>query len=273
MVPRLHEDADPAGSKGVDHQCGHQGCCDLFDDSSLSGQFPKDGLPVTHFCKRNEIFTCKQNHFSSTEANDQMRRIKIIHNPMNLLTLVASLFFLSQVGLAQGSDQAKPVAYRTAPKLVIAKLTNAGVDVYDVRGKITFTLTAANSDDTVVGTIDYSIPDDARQQIATLTGKPLASVQSSFRQTGVIANFQAGTAAPVIHLEISPMDVTVSGAQMRFNRIVVDVNGREGNASIRKYSPEEVEVLLTVWARQINAGRQARGVISRLNRTINGEPE
>lgn len=249
------------------------GSSNLFGDSSLLGQLLKDGITLTHFCLRNQIFTRKQNYFSSTEANDQMRRIKNIHNPTNLLAVMASLFFLSHVGLAQGNEQAKPVAYRTPPKLVIAKLTNAGVDVYDVRGKITFTLTAANSDDTLVGTIDYTIPDDARQQIATLTGKPLASVQSTFRQTGVIASFQSGTAAPVLHLEISPMEVTVSGAQMRFNRIVVDVNGREGGASIRKYSPEEVEVLLTVWARQINSGRQARGIISRLNRTINGEPE
>ena len=202
-----------------------------------------------------------------------MRRTKTIHKTVNMLALVASLFFISQVGVAQENEQPKPVAYRTAPKLVIAKLTNAGVDTYDVRGKITFTLTAANSDDTVVGTIDYTIPDDARQQIATLTGRPLANVQSSFRQTGVIANFQSGTGAPVLHLDISPMEVTVSGAQLRFNRIVVDVNGREGGPSVRKYTPEEVEVLLSVWARQINAGRQARGVISRLNRAINGEPE
>lgn len=268
MVPRLHDDADPTDSKGVDHHDGH-----VSGNSSLPGQSSIDGTTVTHFCKRNELFTSKQNHFFSTEANDQMRRMKITHNPMNLLALMASFFFLGQIGLAQESDQAKPVAYKTTPKLVIAKLTNAGVDVYDVRGKMTFTLTAANSDDTMVGTIDYSIPDDARQQIASLTGRPVANVQSSFRQTGVVANFQSGTGAPVLHLEISPMEVSVSGAQLRFNRIVVDVNGREGGPSIRKYSPEEIEVLLTVWARQINAGRQARGVISRLNRAINGEPE
>jgi hypothetical protein len=207
------------------------------------------------------------------EANDQMRSKTITKLGMNMVALMACLFSWSASSLAQDADQPKPVAYKTAPKLVIAKLTNAGADVYDVRGKVTFTLTAANSDDSLVGTIDYTIPDDARQQIATVTGRPITNVPSTVRQTGVIANFQSGTGAPLIHLEISPMELTVSGAKIRFNRMVVDVNGREGGPSIRKYSPEEVEVLLTVWTRQINNGRQARGVISRLNRAINGEPE
>jgi hypothetical protein len=88
----------------------------------------------------------------------------------------------------------------------------------------------------------------------------------------VIANFQKGTGAPLINLEISSFDADVSGAKLRFNRIVVDIPGRQGG-NLAKYSLEEVEVLFTVWTRQINTGRQARGVIGRLNRVINGEAD
>jgi hypothetical protein len=170
-------------------------------------------------------------------------------------------------------DQPRPVAYTTAPKLVIAKIRSGEADVYDVRGKVTFTVTAANSDDTIAGTLNYSIPDDARQKISQLTGRPINTIKSTLTQQGVIANFQKGTGAPLIHLEISPFDSDVNGAKLRFNRIVVDITGRQGGPTIKKYSTEEIEVLFTVWTRQINNGRQARGVIARLNRAINGEAD
>src|SRR5262245_6942611 len=108
----------------------------------------------------------------------------------------------------------KPVVYSTVAKLTVAKLKTGETDVYDVRGKITFTVTAANSDDTVAGTMVYTIPDDARQKIASMTSKPLNSVPSSITRKDVIAGFQKATAPPIIHLEINPIDIDVVGANM-----------------------------------------------------------
>ena len=192
---------------------------------------------------------------------------------LSTLTLMLLIAGLTSVTLAQ-DEQPRPVTYTTAPKLVIAKIRGGNnEDIYDVRGKVTFTIVAANSDDTIAGTLNYSIPEDARQKIAQMTGKPVNLVKSTVTVQGVIANFQSGTGAPLIHLEVSPFDTDVNGAKLHFNRIVVDIPGRQGSPSIKKYTTEEVEVLFTVWTRQINNGRQARGVISRLNRTINGEAD
>lgn len=165
----------------------------------------------------------------------------------------------------------KPVAFSTAPKVTVAKLKTSETDTYDVRGKITFTITAANSDDTVAGTVNYTIPDDARQKIAAITSKPLNSIPSSVTRKDTLAGFQKMTAPPIIHLEISKMEVDVAGAKVHFNRITLDVNGRE--STDQKYSNEEFETLLTVWARQIANGRPRRGIITRLNKLIAGEPE
>ncbi|HKQ74958.1 MAG TPA: hypothetical protein VJ810_14785 [Blastocatellia bacterium] len=165
----------------------------------------------------------------------------------------------------------KPVVFTTATKVTVAKLKTSETDIYDVRGKITYTITAANSDDTVAGTVNYTLPDDARQKIAAITGKPLNSVPSSFTKKDTVAGFQKMTAPPIIHLEISPMEVDVAGAKVNFNRITLDVNGRE--STDQKYSNEEFETLLTVWARQIANGRPRRGIITRLNKLIAGEPE
>lgn len=166
----------------------------------------------------------------------------------------------------------KAIKYTTAPKLVIAKLKSGEQDVYDVRGKVTFTVTAANSDDSVAGTMSYTIPDDARQKIATQTGKPLTAVPSEVKQNDAVAYFQKGTAAPIIHLEISPTIIEVAGAKLSFNRIVLDVKGRDGG-NVAQYTNDEMEALFTVWAKQINNGRARRGIIARMNKVINGEPE
>jgi hypothetical protein len=166
----------------------------------------------------------------------------------------------------------KPVVFTTAPKLTVAKLKISETEVYDVRGKITYTITAANSDDTVAGAINYTIPDEARQKIAALTGKPLSGVPSSVSRKDVVAGFQKATAPPIIHLEVSPMDVDVAGAKMHFNRIVLDINAREGG-TVSKFSNEEMEALFTKWAQQILAGRARRGVIAAMNRRIAGEDD
>lgn len=193
-----------------------------------------------------------------------------------LMRAACALFCLLGMGVianAQGQQATpKPVAYTTAPKLVIAKLRNAEQDVHDVRGKVTFTITAANSDDTIVGTLTYSIPDADRQKIAAVSGKALNTVPATVTQKDVIASFQKATAPPVLHLEINSMDMDIAGLKMRFNRIVLDVNAREGG-NVAFYTNEEVEALITVWARQILNGRSRRGVIARMNKVINGEPE
>src|SRR4029434_948274 len=116
----------------------------------------------------------------------------------------------------------KPVVFTTSPKVTVAKLKTGETESYDVRGKITFTITAANSDDTVAGTVNYTIPDDARQKIAAITGKSLNSVPSSITRKDTVAGFQKMTAPPIIHLEISPMEVDVAGAKINFNRVQLD---------------------------------------------------
>src|SRR5262245_53184209 len=131
----------------------------------------------------------------------------------------------------------KPVAFTTAPKVTVAKLKTGETESYDVRGKITYTITAANSDDTLAGTVVYTIPDDARQKIASMTGKPLNSVPPSFTRKDTVAGFQKMTAPPIIHLEISPMEVDVVGAKINFNRIQLDVTAHDSTE--QKYSNEE----------------------------------
>src|ERR1041385_4240771 len=124
---------------------------------------------------------------------------KIFRATLTLLGLLA--FGLT----ASAQDKVgKPSAISLITKMVISKIKIAEGDAYDVRGKATFTFTAANSDDSLVGTLVYTVPDDARQKIAAMTGKPVAQVPASVTVKDLVIDFQKATACPVLHFEFKP---------------------------------------------------------------------
>jgi hypothetical protein len=191
----------------------------------------------------------------------------------NAISLLALLLAAGAVAFAQstaqssdpkGADtrQAPPVVYTTPPKTSVAKFKLGESEAREVRGKVTFTLTAANYDDTVVGTLVFTIPEEARKKIAEATGEALTSIPAIVSQKDVAAGFRKGTSCPVVSLEIGATEMDVAGAKLSFDRVVVNVIE----------TPEEVPQHFCVWSRQINTNRQRRGIIASLNRLITVEP-
>jgi hypothetical protein len=165
----------------------------------------------------------------------------------------------------------KPETISTGAKLVVTKLKIGEGDAFDVRGKATFTVTAANvSDDTVAGTIVYTIPVDARRKVAEISGKPLAQVPESVTVKDAIASFQKATSCPTVLLEFSPMDIDIAGVKSHFNRFVLEI--KEDFKGLTSAQQEMVK-LFCVWTNQIKLNRQRRGVIARVNGILNGEPD
>ncbi len=203
--------------------------------------------------------------------------------PSNALPVLACLLVVCLIAFAQSQGQTSDAqqsngkkanasqtpqkVYTTLPKTSVAKLKSlsrtGGKASPDIRGKVTYTLTAANTDDTVTGTIIFTIPNEARQKISKASGKPLNSIPTTVSQKGVVASFRRGAACPVVNLEIGAIEIAVAGTSLSFDRIVVDV----------VESPAEVPQLICAWTRQINTGRPHRGVIASLNRLITVEPD
>ena len=165
---------------------------------------------------------------------------------------------------AQAADTrpAPQVVYTTPPKTSVAKFKLGESEAREVRGKVTFTLTAANYDDTVVGTLVFTIPEEARKKMAEASGEPLTSIPAIVAQKNVAAGFRKGTSCPLVSLEIGATEMEVAGAKLSFDHVVVNVIE----------TPEEVPQHFCVWTRQINANRHRRGVIASLNRLITAEP-
>ena len=183
---------------------------------------------------------------------------------------IFSLLVLGLTASAQDRKGGIPETLTLAPKLVISKIKISEGDAFDVRGKASFTFTGANSDDSLAGTMVYTVPDDARQKVAAMTGKALNTIPTSVTVKDVVINFQKTTSCPAIHFEFSPMDVDIAGVKTHFNRFVLDLN--EEYKGLTEAQTGMVK-LLCKWTEQINNGRARRGVIARVNAIINGDDE
>ncbi len=166
--------------------------------------------------------------------------------------------------------QAKPVVFTTTPKPVSAELQLSDGSSVTVRGRASLTVTAANEDDTLTGTLVYTLPDDARQKIAQTAKKSLKDVPRNVSLKEVSASFRHGTACPSMTLEVSVKEAEVQatpgsagGTKLRFDR--VDLNIHE--------APDQMTQLFCSWTRQINAKRQRRGIIAAINRLIQPEEQ
>lgn len=171
---------------------------------------------------------------------------------------------------SSASQGKKGVVFSSLQKVAIGSLA----DGYEVRGKATYTVTAANSDDSLAGTLTYLIPDDARQKIAAATGKQVASVNATVTMRDVVASFQKTTACPVVHIEVGPLEMDASGAKIKFQRkVVLDIQGIEPGSFDKPTPAQEMAMQFCVWTKQINSGGIRRGVIRRVNELINGDEQ
>lgn len=161
------------------------------------------------------------------------------------------------------SAQVKPVIFTTAPKPVNAQLKLANGPVFVVHGRASLTVTEANDNDSLAGTLTYALPDDARQKIAAQSDKTLKDVPRSVAVKDVTASFRRGTACPLIRIEIAIKEADVIGAKLSFDRVALDI----------QETPDQMNQLFCSWTRQINAKRQRRGVIAAINRLINVEDD
>lgn len=127
---------------------------------------------------------------------------------------------------------------------------------------MTFTITQAHENDTLTGTLTYSINDESREKIAQSAGKSRSLIPSKLRRGDVTANFRRGTACPVLHLEIQDPWIEVEGLRINFKRLELEI----------LETAEEAPQLFCTWTRQLNAKRQRRGVIAAINRLIAPEP-
>ncbi len=151
-----------------------------------------------------------------------------------------------------------PGGFKTVPKVIQARLKLADGSSSVVAGRATFTVLQANENDSVTGILVYDLPVEARQKIARYYGAALNMVPASVSVKDMTANFKRGSACPQIKLIVAIQNIQISGAQLLFDRLVLNINE----------TPEQMNQLFCSWTRQINVKRQRQGLIAAINRLL-----
>jgi hypothetical protein len=157
--------------------------------------------------------------------------------------------------------QAPQFVYTTPPKRSVAMLKLGGSEAFEIRGLVTFTLSAANYDDTMVGTVAFVISEESRKKVAEASCELLTSIPTWVARKDVVGVFRKGTSCPIIDIELGPTELDLAGGKLSLNRLTVNV----------LEAPQKVPQHFCLWTRQINANRPHRGVIASLNSLITVE--
>ena len=181
---------------------------------------------------------------------------------LGILALVS--LELAAQGTAPGTTPGRsPIFYTTPPKLSRAIAILDPLTEIRVNGQTVYTITRANDDDTITGTLSFALDTESRTKLGEALKKRSATLPATFTRTGAIAHFQKGTACPVAHLEIEPLVIDSAAIKLSLPRLSLTI--LEGK--------DEITPQLCFWARQIGTGRMRRGVIAALNRMIQGDTE
>lgn len=160
--------------------------------------------------------------------------------------------------LQQVAQAKPPVIFTTAPKVINAQLKLADGFSSIVAGRTTFTVVQANEDDTMTGILVYELPVKTRKKLAEASGAALSLVPAIVSLKDVKASFKRGSACPQIKLLVEAKNAEASGAQLLFDRVVLNINE----------TPEQMNQLFCSWTRQINVKRQRQGIIAAINRLL-----
>jgi len=156
----------------------------------------------------------------------------------------------------------EPERLVTETKSVAAKIKVGQSEIAEVSGEATYTIEAANSDDSFAGTFVYNIPEDTRQKLAKVAGKSLSDIPSKFEQKDVIAEFERNTKCPDLRLEFPKPKIKCSGIEIHFDCFVL----------ILPDTAQEVSKLMCHFAQRVFSGRPNEGrYAGRINALLNPE--
>lgn len=159
----------------------------------------------------------------------------------------------------QNTAPAKPSpGFKTATKVIKVQLKLSDGSSFTVLGRATFTVVQANEDDSMIGDLVYELPVEARNKIAQTASISLDKVSANISLKNLTANFKQGSTCPQIKLLVAAKNVELRGAQLVFDRVVLNINE----------TPEQINQLFCSLTRQINVKRQRKGLIAAINRLL-----
>lgn len=154
----------------------------------------------------------------------------------------------------------------TSAKALTTKMSIANGGEIEISGKLIYTVTKINHNDSLEGKLTYIVSEKSFQDIARLLGKSIIGDEIKLSFDRVSALPQKSADCQVISLEFKQQlhSARVSGdaATILFNSFLLD---------IKTDDQKELDRLLCEWVKRIQAGRGGtRAIITQINHILEG---
>lgn len=182
-------------------------------------------------------------------------------NKFRYLIRVITFSFIAGIGVS--AQTSLPAAYTSSSGSYILILNSAGSESIKVKVDGSFTINSAGNDDTVKGTLLFSLNEENRLKIAGRMQGGSQSVPANITRSDVIGHFVKGASCPTIRLAIEPLDLKTGGIEGRTGRLIFEFHETR----------DQMAELFCVWTRQINARKSRRGVVAAINKLMLGSQQ
>lgn len=167
---------------------------------------------------------------------------------------------LSLVAILVPTQPKPPVVYTTPAKRSEASFRFENVET-KIEGRVTYTLTAANDDDSLRGTFTILLSPEVRQTVADASKVKPTEIAASYSSPGVIAKFAKGTSCPAIELDFPEFEIKAGKGSLVMSGKLLEI----------RESADRLIQQLCFWTRQINVKKERIGIIRSINRMIEGD--
>lgn len=174
------------------------------------------------------------------------------------LILISIFCFLLVPSFAQEKPKKCQLATTDSKKLIGTIKLNEQ-ETIEIIGKATYTVTALNSDESLVGTLFFALADAERQKIAQAMNKELSDVPMIIREHEAIGQFHKLTECPRLQFDFPAMDLEIAGAKMQLKPFILNL----------KKDDDLPTFVLCKRAWRIANGLDRRADGRRLNRILN----
>ncbi len=186
---------------------------------------------------------------------------------MSYLFFILTFFVLEASALLLPQETiSRPKLSFTSAKALTAKMNIDNGSEIEISGKLIYTVTKINYDDSLEGKLTYIVSEKSFEDIARLFGKTTTGDEIKLSFNRISALPQKSTDCPSINLEFKQQlhSTRVSGdvATIRFDSFLLN---------IKTDDQKELDKLLCEWVKRIQAGRGGtRAIITQINHLLEG---
>jgi hypothetical protein len=130
--------------------------------------------------------------------------------------ILIALFITLPNTLKAGSNQIEILI--TKPEKIKSIMRAGGEEIGELYGTISFRVDFAQNDDTLKGTLVYTVSEKSRQKIASILGKDLSEIPGTVTKSDAVAEFDMKSLCPKIILKFENVVSEIIKVELHFPR-------------------------------------------------------